>query len=367
MAIDSASARSRRALLATAAGGVAVAVAGNLARPQSVAGDTGGNFILGQANSADALTSLTRTTDGVAFSASGGNGVFGIAPPGFGAAGAGVVGQSDPGVGVSGGSNTNTGVIGSSTSGNGVSGTSTTGFGVNGQSRTNNKAGLRGESFGGTGVVGFSFPGAGAPIPSFACPENTGVHGIAVVDADSRGVNGQSTSGRGVNGIATSGTGVYGTGTSGEGVRGVSTGSNGTAGTTASGIASGVYGENTGGGFGTYGRSNTGAGVGIFGESTTGTGVKGHSLSGVALEAEGRVKFSTSGLASVAVGTKSKQVTPGTDLTAASLILCTLESNQAGLAIQRVTKNVTTDVFTVFLSANVLAGKYARVAWFVIG
>jgi hypothetical protein len=181
-------------------------------------------------------------------------------------------------------------------------------------------------------------------------------------------VNGQSTSGRGVNGVATSGTGVYGTGTSGEGVRGVSTGSNGTAGTTASGIASGVYGENTAGGFGTYGRSNTGgSAVGVFGESTAGTGVKANSSAGVAFEAQGRVKFSTAGQATVTVGTKSKQVTPAIDLTAASLILCTLESNQAGLAIQRVTKNVTTDVFTVFLSANVLSGKYARVAWFVIG
>jgi hypothetical protein len=208
-------------------------------------------------------------------------------------------------------------------------------------------------------------------------PAKTGVYGHAAQDGSARGVTGESTSGRGVNGIATSGTGVYGRATGGEGIRGVSTGSNGTAGSSGSGIASGVYGENTAGGYGTYGRSNVGAGHGVFGETTSGTGVTGYATSGIggqfssgtglALKAQGRVSFSTAGLAVVAVGTRNKTITPGTDLVASSLVLCTLESVQAGLAIQRVTKNTTTDNFTVYLSAAVLAGRSAKVAWFVIG
>jgi len=62
-----------------------------------------------------------------------------------------------------------------------------------------------------------------------------------------------------------------------------------------------------------------------------------------------------------------RTITPGTDLTAGSRILCTLESNQGGLAIQRVTKDTATDTFKVFLSATLAAGKMAKVGWFVIG
>ena len=55
------------------------------------------------------------------------------------------------------------------------------------------------------------------------------------------------------------------------------------------------------------------------------------------------------------------------DVVTSSRILCTLESNQGGLAIQRVTKDTTANRFTVYLSAAVAAGKSAKVAWFVIG
>jgi hypothetical protein len=256
-------------------------------------------------------------------------------------------------------------VYGSATDGPGVQGVSTGYHAVYGVVGTGVAgAGAHGASYGGTGVFGWSGD-FGFTEPTL--PAKTGVYGTTVFGADGRGVTGQATSGRGVNGIATSGTGVYGTGTGGEGVRGVSTSSNGTAGTTASGIASGVYGENTGGGFGTYGRSNSGgSAVGVFGESTAGTGVKANSSSGVALEAQGRVKFSTSGLTSVAVGAKSKLISSGSTLSTTSKILCMLESNQAGLSIQRLTKNTATGSFTVFLSKVLAVGKSAKVVWFVI-
>jgi hypothetical protein len=207
-----------------------------------------------------------------------------------------------------------------------------------------------------TGVMGYSGP-ADTGLPP-ASPAKTGVFGYAAQDATSVGVLGASTAG--------------------EGVRGTSSGSNGVAGTSASGIASGVYGENTAGGYGTYGRSNSGAGSGVFGESTSGTGVAGATTSGVggrfsagaagtAFQALGRVSFSTSGLVTVAVGTKTKTVMPGSDLVSSTRILCTLESNQSGLLIERITKDTTANTFKVYVSALVASGNYARVAWFIIG
>ncbi len=345
MASHQVSARSRRTLLATAAGGVAVAVADSLARPGKVGAADGGNAILGQQNTASSETRITNTTGGGTAIAGYSLVQQGTGIQGYVLAGTGVAGQADQGIGVF------------------ALNSSTTLAALVADARGNN-----------TAVQGYS----GVAVRPTS-PVQTGVYGYAAQDATSRGVTGESTAGRGVNGIATSGTGVHGTGTGGEGVRGVSTSSNGAAGVTASGAASGVYGENNGGGFGTYGRSNnnTGSAVGIFGESQSGTGTVGHSLhgtgvkaltnDGTALEAQGRVKFSTSGLASVAVGTKSKVITPGTPISATTLILCTLESNQGGLSVQRVTKNTVAGTFTVFLPKVVAVGKTAKIAYFVIG
>jgi hypothetical protein len=136
-----------------------------------------------------------------------------------------------------------------------------------------------------------------------ASPAKTGIFGYADQDSLARGVTGQTTVGRGVNGVAT-------------------------------------------------------------------TGIAGHfeaSPSGTALKAVGKVSFSTAGLASVRSGTKNVLVTPRTDIVTNTAILCTLESNQAGLSIQRLTKDAAANTFRVFLSANVLGGKYAKLAWFVIG
>jgi hypothetical protein len=351
----------RRSLLASAAAGIAAAVAATISRPELVRATNGDAIVLGTsaaapldgigANEATATTSI-YTTSGVGLQAI--------------SEGTGLRGVSGTFVGVEGTSTSSVGILGTSGSGSAVVGTSSSGIGVRGFSNAANRAATAGLSGGGsTGVYGYSGPDASTPP---AVPDKSGVYGLAVQDANARGVTGESTAGRGVNGIATSGTGVYGTGTAGEGVRGVSTSSNGTAGTTASGIASGVYGENTGGGFGTYGRSNSGvSAVGVFGESTAGTGVKANSSAGVAFEAQGRVRFSTAGLAPVAVGGKSKVITPLVDVSAASLILCTLETNQAGLSIGRVTKNTTADTFTVFLTQAVASGKTAKIAWFLIG
>lgn len=123
-------------------------------------------------------------------------------------------------------------------------------------------------------------------------------------------------------------------------------------------------------GTGVFGFAHGTGAAGVTGDSTASNGIGVRAMasgSGTAFKASGRVAFSTSGLATVALGAKVKTVTPGTDLVADSRILCTLESNQAGLSIERVTKNITADTFKVVLSATVASGKTAKVAWFVIG
>lgn len=107
MAVDSTARRSRRALLASAVGGAAAVAATQLAKPLSVAAADPNDVLLGGANAAVALTSITQSTDGVgAFrgtAAGDGTGVVGESPAGFGVEGrvtgvaptpAGVVGTS---------------------------------------------------------------------------------------------------------------------------------------------------------------------------------------------------------------------------------------------------------------------------------
>ena len=58
-------------------------------------------------------------------------------------------------------------------------------------------------------------------------------------------------------------------------------------------------------------------------------------------------------------------VESGLQLTSASKILCTLQSDPGdGTSLQRVAKNATTDLFTIVLTADATAP--TRVAWFVI-
>jgi hypothetical protein len=173
-------------------------------------------------------------------------------------------------------------------------------------------------------------------------------------------------SGIGVNSVSTSGTAVNGLSTSGEGVHGESTSSNGTSGKTLAAAASGVYGENDGGGYGVAGRSA--GGTGVYGETTTGTGIQAQSVgTGVALHVEGRATFKGSGLATIAVGHKAVTVTPAVVIKAGSMVLCTLESSQAGLSIERVLKNVAAGTITINLTKAVSAGHSAKAAWLVLG
>ena len=154
----------------------------------------------------------------------------------------------------------NTGVYGLSQGGKGVWGSSTSESGVFGIS--DSWAGVWGESTGASGVVGMS----AAQYSAGVWGENTG---------QGYGVYGKSPDNVGVRGESTTWAGVWGSSTGASGVVGVSAGQ----------YNGGVYGENTGLGYGVYGKSPDGLGVygqstsdiGVYGKSTSQTGVVGES------------------------------------------------------------------------------------------
>ena len=355
MAIETAVPRSRRALLAASLGGLAALAAQALGRPLPVRAEGETIHVGDEISTATSVTKIMNTVNNdvvlAGRSTGSGDGVYGSSNRGYGVRGhcsssAGVRGDSDS-VGVSGYSGSGYGVEGTSDSSFGVraysitytalravspmrdgifastdaagrSGCYATGsvagaYGLFGRNTATTamgylaggSVGAAGWSPGQSGVVGSS--GAGAP----AAPAKTGVYGSAAQDSTAHGVAGQTTAGHGLDGVATSGHGVHGA---------------------------------------------AGAGVGVYATADP---------DGRALHAEGRVSFKTAGSATIASGTKSKVVTPGVDLTPASLVLVTLQGNPGATVLHRVAVDVTADTFTVYLTANATAA--TRFAWFVIG
>ena len=116
--------------------------------------------------------------------------------------------------------------------------------------------------------------------PLAAVPYALGLLPGATVEqaaANSRAFTGRAT--------GANSTGVFGESSSWAGVWGQSTSASGVVGRSAGQYAGGVYGENTGQGFGVYGKAQGGAGVagesaawiGVYGKSTDQTGVMGES------------------------------------------------------------------------------------------
>ncbi len=254
MAIDTASPRSRRALLAAGLGAVAATVASAVGRPASALANDPYDVVLGATNTSDTTTRINYNGSGTSFRTA-----------------------STSGVGLHGDSYLNTGVIGTSNSSAGVLGTSMDDYGVYGYSDhglggvaavgdlttalwANSRESyavfaetgavdlpaVAGRSAGqNTGVFGLS---GDAGIDVY--PSRTGVYGLAV-GPNTLGVYGQTTAGRGVFGEATTGTGVRGNSKSG-------------------GI--GVHGDSPSG----YGvAGNSGSAVGVLGTSVSVTGVQG--------------------------------------------------------------------------------------------
>ena len=254
----------------------------------------------------------------------------------------------------------------------GSTGVSATGSGTAIEARSRNRTSGRGVA----AFVGDSFPGE--------TPMASAVYGRTSSDLAAIGVRGRSDVGTGVQGESTRGTAVFGISDSERGVAGFSSSSVGvhgeTAGesTTSGSTKAGVQGRASGvGTFGVYGVHDFAVGYGVYGKNEENdnygyiggaAGVAGASpRGGYALRSRGRLDFSTSGLTSIPAGTSSRVIDVSFNIVSSSRIIATLESDQPGLAIQRVVKDVTNDRFTVYLNVRVGSGRYARVAWLVLG
>ena len=174
---------------------------------------TAGNFILGQANDANATTSLAPTSlsspypalmqiNGSALNATTTTLIVNGPSGSVAVYAAGVSTSTTTGLAINGtGTGTASGVYGASGSGTGVTGGSSSGTGAYGYSST-----------GGVGVRGFSGTNSGVVGSSGSTPAGkakTGVYGYAAQDIFSSGVIGESPAGVGVRGHTTTGYAGY--------------------------------------------------------------------------------------------------------------------------------------------------------------
>jgi hypothetical protein len=332
--------RSRRGLLAGAAGAVGAIAAGTVAAATPAQASTGDSVILGEITSAEQSTVVLY--DGVSGNAAGAV-LIGM-DASLNALSAGL----PAGVGGVAGAGATAGKAGFK---NGVSGYTDNGAG-NGTVGWNSNA-VPGAGTGVLGIFGGTFPGhtvgtAVAGVNDSTTADATAVYGeIASTSPGSfsAAVRGQNngTGGLGV-GVwgsqAGSGWGVYGTAASGIGVFG--TGGSGT----------GAFGE---GATGVHGNGTSATGVGILAENTAG---------GTALHVNGTASFTRSGTVTVSPGHSSTTNT-GIALTSASLVLATIQGNVAGLYVQGVTMVAgPSGSFTIHLSKSAPAN--TKVAWFVV-
>jgi len=161
---------------------------------------------------------------------------------------------------------------------------------------------------------------------------------------DGVGLYGTSQTGSGVAGLGAPGVSGFCNTPGSNGVLGdvgAAENANGVYGHAQNSVASGVYGQNDGTGFGVAGRAINGTGV--LGDSQNGIGVAAHTVtgtalqaaadssSGVALQVAGRAVFSLSGLATVKPGSTSVTVHLA-GVTGTSLVLATLHQ-QAGQVV----------------------------------
>lgn len=244
-------------------------------------------------------------------------------------------------------------------------------------------AAVRAESTGGSyGVIGStSSPGLTDPAAVY------GVNGTG-----GPGVMGQSSGGAAVYGLAQSDSeGVYAqSGAS----RGTSPGAtrNGVHGVTNSPADSGVWGEAVAGGYGVSGSTstkgptnpagvygvNTGTGAGVKGYAANGTGVYGWAgPSGVGIEAlnsggevalavSGRAVFNRAGLISItAPATTAAASVPG-PLTASSLVLALLQTVAPGIWVTAAVPDPAAGQIKIYLNTAPSNPATVQVAWFVI-
>ena len=132
----------------------------------------------------------------------------------------------------------------------------------------------------------------------------------------------------------------------------------GVRGTTSSSSGSGVVGQafaNTGATFGVQGSVNSPGGTGVNAVNAVG---------GVALRAAGRLKFSTSGVATISGGATSRTITPGVDINPSSFVLLTPKANIGTRALWFTTDGPN-ERFTIHMSPS--RGVPTKVAWLLVG
>jgi hypothetical protein len=332
--------RSRRGLLAGAAGAVGAIATGVVAGSTPARAATGGNVILGELSGAENTTAVLY--DG---------------PSGF--TGAVLQGMDATLSGLSAGF---TAAVGGVAGAGATAGTGGVPNGVSGY--TDNGAG--------NGTIGWNsnaVPGAGAGVLGIFgatfTPGNTVGTAVAGV-SDSTAFDAPAIYGE----IASTSPGSFsaavrgqnnGTGNLGIGVSGSQAGSGwGVYGQCPSGV--GVFGD---GGSGTGVRGDGTTGVSGTGTSPTGAGVlAGNTAGGTALQVNGTASFTRSGTATVPAGHSSATAT-ATALTPASLVLATIQGNVAGVYVQGVTVITgSSGSFTIHLNKS--APVKTKVAWFIL-
>ena len=215
--------------------------------------------------------------------------------------------------------------------------------------------------------------------------EGTGVHGLS---RDANGVQGESVFGVGVSGhsIEPGSTAVSGDSTSGVGVQGGSHGGVGVQGNSQFSVAvrggnvsetdPAIQGWAQNGQTGVMGRSTafdefdpiaSPLHVGVFGvaDRPGGRGVLARSRDGRALQASGRVRFSTSGATTIPAGASEVTVTPEFRVVASAKVLATAQSDPGSPATVRfVTIDPAASTFTVHMTEPVATS--TSVAWFAL-
>ena len=213
----------------------------------------------------------------------------------------------------------------------------------------------------------------------------TGVHGLS---HDANGVHGESVFGAGVSGhsIEPGSTAISGDSADGVGVQGGSHGGVGVRGNSQFNVAvqggnvsetepaiqgwaqngqTGVMGRSTA--FDEFDPIDSPLHVGVFGvaDRSDGRGVLARSRDGRALQANGRVRFSTSGVATIPAGASEVIVTPAFRVVSSAKVLATAQGDAGSLTTVRfVTIDPAADTFTVHMTEPVTAS--TTVAWFVL-
>jgi hypothetical protein len=350
--------KSRRGVLAGAAGALAAVAVETTARVTPAQAANGDPVVQGADNGPTTSRTMVFTASNEQFASlcdfgSHGKGSVGVFGHGFNA---GLYGESD-GIGVQGASFFSVGVSGA---GGGANGTGVSGLGSGTGTGVSGAGGPFGIGvFGVGGAQGNGQNDAGAGVKGTGGGAGAGVSGVGGPD---KGIGVHGTGGgqfaTGVQGDGgASGIGVAGNGGAGNGNVGVLG-----AGNVDNGI--GVWGTGQGTGAGVLGTCINGPAVHGKADSATAIGMLAENTAGgVAFQASGTARFSRSGVLVVRAGNPAVTKT-GVALTAGSLVLAALQENRAGVFIQSAVPDVAASSFTIHLNKPVTAD--TKVAWFIV-